>query len=312
MLQQATDTVLMIEPAAFGYNTQTAVNNFFQQTTELSVSETQAHALEEFNAMTETLQLNGIRVISVKDTLVPHTPDSIFPNNWISFHEDGTVVLYPMFAENRRDERRIDILSRIENEGFVISKIIDYSHFENDSLFLEGTGSMVLDRVNHKAYAAMSERTSSEILRRFCDDNRYSPVEFSAWQTIDGKWKPVYHTNVMLCVADSFAVVCLQTVKKPDERRSMLKSLLSAHKEIVEISEEQMHCFAGNMLQLQNTDGENFIAMSETAFASLTSRQTELILRHCKILRFNIPTIEKIGGGGVRCMMAEVFLPKTI
>jgi hypothetical protein len=298
----------MIEPTAFCYNEQTAENNFFQHNDEMSVFDTQNFALTEFRETVEKLRATGIRVIVEKDTFKPHTPDSIFPNNWISFHEDGSVILYPMFAENRRAERRIEILQRIEREGFKIKKIIDYSFYEKENRFLEGTGSLVLDRKNRIAYAALSQRTDKEVLRRFCDDNKFAPVVFSAFQTVDEKRLPVYHTNVMMCVGETFAVVCLQSIDNKDERERIVQSLLDTKKEIIEITESQMSCFAGNMLQINNRDGEKFLAMSETAFSSLNVEQIKQIGQHSNILRCNIPTIETVGGGGIRCMMSEIFL----
>jgi hypothetical protein len=311
MSEQTTDTVLMIEPAAFGYNEQTAVNNHFQHIGDTSASETQRLALSEFRGAVEKLRNNGVRVVVVRDTPDPHTPDSIFPNNWISFHDDGKVVLYPMFAENRRLERRPDVVKQVENAGFAIGKTVDYSYFERQSLFLEGTGSMVLDRVNRIAYAALSERTAPEVLQQFCSDNRYTPVVFSAFQTTEHARRAIYHTNVMLCLADGFAVVCLQAIDDELERQALTDSLLATHKDIVEITEAQMHSFAGNMLQIRSIDGCRFLAMSETAYASLTAEQLHRFERHCNILTFFVPTIETTGGGGIRCMMAEIFLPKT-
>jgi hypothetical protein len=308
MPRQTTDTILMIEPAAFGYNEQTAGNNYFQHRDNADSS--QHKALLEFRAMVGALRARGVRVIVEKDTPVPHTPDSIFPNNWVSFHEDGAVILYPMFAENRRAERRPDILKRVEAEGFVIKKIVDYSTYEVGGRFLEGTGSMVLDRANGIAYAALSERTSKDVLRQFSVDNQYITVMFSAFQTVSGRRLPIYHTNVMMCVADAFAVVCLGAVDDARERQALVQSLTDTRKEIIEITETQMHCFAGNMLQIENGDGTRFLVMSETAYSSLTEQQVSKISAHNEILRFAVPVIEKVGGGGVRCMMGEVFLER--
>jgi hypothetical protein len=307
--KQTTDTVLMIRPAAFGYNKQTAGNNYFQHPENSSPTDIQHRALTEFTAAVEKLTANGVNVFTVDDTVEPHTPDSIFPNNWISFHDDGTIILYPMFAPNRRLERRPDIIEKLRKNGFKINKTIDYSPFELENRYLEGTGSMVLDRANHIAYAALSERTDEKILRRYCTDMQYRPVVFSAFQTVNGRRLPVYHTNVMMSIADTFAVVCLQSVDKKEDRTQLEKAILDTQKEIIEITEQQLHCFAGNILQIENREGKKILAISETAFRSLSASQIQRIGRRCDILRFDVPAIESAGGGGIRCMIAEVFLP---
>jgi hypothetical protein len=258
--------------------------------------------------MVRKLRTKGIIVIVVKDTAEPHTPDSIFPNNWISFHQDGRVALYPMYAENRRAERRSDILNTITDKSFTILNIIDYTPFEKQNHFLEGTGSMVLDRGNKIAYAALSERTDRELFLQFCKDFDFKPVHFSANQTVNGKRLPIYHTNVMMCVADQYAVVCLDSIDNVNERQVVSDSLVKSEKEIVEISEKQMLCFAGNMLQVENKEGKCFLVMSQSAFDSLNNVQVKRLTSYNEIITVAIPTIEKYGGGSVRCMMAEVFL----
>lgn len=309
--KQITNTVLMIEPVSFGYNYQTAKNNFFQQNDSVSVESIQEKAKEEFRNMVEKLRKFGINVLVVKDTEQPHTPDSIFPNNWISFHSDGKVVLYPMYAENRRVERREDILDSIEKEGFIINEIIDYSRAEEEDIFLEGTGSMVLDRTNEIAYAAISERTNEELFIEFCEDLEFSPVVFHSTQEKNGKRYPVYHTNVMMSVAEDFAIICKESIQDVKERKLVIDFLQTTKKEVIIISEEQMNHFLGNTLQLENDKKERFLVMSNTAYQSLNAGQINAINKYSQILVFEIPTIEKYGGGGVRCMLAEIFLPKA-
>ncbi|WP_220264244.1 MULTISPECIES: citrulline utilization hydrolase CtlX [Apibacter] len=309
--KQITNTVLMIEPVSFGYNYQTAKNNFFQQNDSVSVESIQEKAKEEFRNMVDKLRKFGINVLVVKDTEQPHTPDSIFPNNWISFHSDGKVVLYPMYAENRRVERREDILNSIEKEGFIINEIIDYSRAEEEDIFLEGTGSMVLDRTNEIAYAAISERTNEELFIEFCEDLEFSPVVFHSTQEKNGKRYPVYHTNVMMSVAEDFAIICKESIQDVKERKLVIDFLQTTKKEVIIISEEQMNHFLGNTLQLENDKKERFLVMSNTAYQSLNPGQINAINKYSQILVFDIPTIEKYGGGGVRCMLAEIFLPKA-
>jgi hypothetical protein len=309
--KQSANTLLMIEPVAFGFNHQTAKNNFFQQKNDGPPSHIRDEALKEFAEMTAVLRKNGFDLIIVKDTIEPHTPDSIFPNNWISFHAGGRVALYPMFAENRRLERRPDILQLLEEKGFIIREIVDYSPYEKDRRFLEGTGSMVIDRENKTAYAALSERTDKTLFLKFCEDFRFTPCCFTANQTVGNKRLPVYHTNVMMSIADRYAVACLESVDDETERQKIIHSLSANRKEIIEITEEQMHQFAGNMLQIENKKGEKFMIMSETAYHSLTEKQIRQIAVYNNIIRIPVSTIEKQGGGSVRCMIAEIFLPKN-
>jgi hypothetical protein len=308
--KQTASTLLMIEPVAFGFNRQTAENNFFQREQHGSAEAVRDEALREFNRMTALLKQKDIDVLIVRDTAEPHTPDSIFPNNWISFHSDGEVVLYPMFAENRRLERRPDILALLEEKGFGIRNIRDYSPAEKENRFLEGTGSLVLDRENRTAYAALSERTDKTLFLKYCEDLRFTPCCFTANQTVGDKRLPVYHTNVMMCVADRYAVVCLDSVDDKAERRGIVRSLSAGGKEIIEITEVQMAHFAGNMLQVENRAGEKWLVMSETAAGSLSGNQIERLRAYNGILRIPVPTIEQQGGGSVRCMIAEIFLPQ--
>lgn len=306
---QTTDTVLMIEPIAFGYNAQTAENNYFQ--IEQKNTGIQEKALEEFNSFVEKLRNKGINVITIKDTLVPHSPDSIFPNNWVSFRKDGKVVLYPMFAPNRRVERREDILETLKNKGFEITKTDDLSHFEDENKFLEGTGSMIFDHDNKIAYGSVSLRLDEELFRNFCTKYGFIPVVFHSYQNAGGQRLPIYHTNVMMCVADQFVVICLDCIDDELEREKVQEVIKSSGKQIIEISEDQLQQFAGNMLQVQNTEGEKFLVMSQTAYRSLKPEQIENIKKYCEIIYSDLNTIETNGGGSARCMLAEVFLPKA-
>ncbi len=305
---QTTDTVLMIEPIAFGFNEETAKNNYFQ--TEQKGFDIQFKALSEFKMFVEKLRSKGINVITIKDTLDPHTPDSIFPNNWVSFHRDGKVVLYPMFASNRRVERRDDIIETIREQGFDVSEIDDWSFPETQGHFLEGTGSMIFDHDNRLAYGSVSLRLDENLFRQFCDKYGFAPVVFHSFQTVGGERLPIYHTNVMMCVADRFVVICLDCIDNELERNKVAETIKNSGKEIIEISEEQMHQFAGNMLQVQNRDGEKFLVMSQTAYSSLNQDQVAAIEKYCEIIYSDLNTIEVNGGGSARCMLAEVFLPK--
>jgi hypothetical protein len=259
----------------------------------------------------EKLRSVGINVIVVNDTNEFDTPDSIFPNNWVSFHQNGNVGLYPMFAENRRLERREDVLFAIEESGFVINNIIDYTSAEEEDIFLEGTGSLLLDRVNRKAYCALSPRADEDLFIEFCEDFEFMPVIFSANQTVNGKRKAIYHTNVMMCLGESFAVICLSSIDDKKERKNVIQHLKEDGKEIIDITEAQVNNFAGNMLQLKGKNDENYLIMSSSAYHSLTKNQLETLEKHSKILYSSLDTIEACGGGSARCMMAEIFLPKA-
>jgi hypothetical protein len=311
-MTQTTNTILMIRPVAFRMNEQTAVNNYYQKVLEgLDANSVNAKAQEEFDTFVEKLTLAGIEVIVVNDTLEPNTPDSIFPNNWVSFHENGDVVLYPMFAENRRAERREDILDILEEKGFEIKNTIDYTEAENEGYFLEGTGSIILDRTNEIAYCALSPRADEEIFIEFCEDLELEPVIFEAYQTVNNERKHIYHTNVMMCIADTFAVICADCIDDKSERKIVLESLKDSGKEVILISEDQVNRFAGNMLQLHNNKGEKQLIMSTSAYQALTPKQIETLEKHCPIIHSSLDTIELCGGGSARCMMAEVFLKKV-
>ncbi len=301
----------MIRPINFRMNEQTSVNNYYQEELDLKNAEINRKAQQEFDAYVAKLQQFGIQVIVVLDTDEFDTPDSLFPNNWISFHEDGTVALYPMFAKNRRLERREDILEILEENGFLIENVVDYSSAEKEEIFLEGTGSLLLDRVNRKAYCALSPRADEDLFIEFCEDFEYTPILFNANQTVDKKRKAIYHTNVMMCLAETFAVICLSSIDDKQERKNVLRHLKEDKKQIIEITEEQVNHFAGNMLQVKGANDKRFLVMSQSAFDCLTQTQIQQITKHCKIISSSLETIETCGGGSARCMMAEIFLPKS-
>lgn len=311
MEQQTTNTILMIRPVNFRMNEETAVNNYFQENLVLKNTAINKKAQEEFDAFVSKLRAVGITVIVESDDALADTPDSIFPNNWVSFHANGNVGLYPMFAVNRRQERRDEVFIRLEKEGFIIENIVDYTSAEDEGVFLEGTGSVLLDRVNRKAYCALSPRADEDLFIEFCEDFEYYPVIFTANQTVNDKRLAIYHTNVMMCLAENFAVICLDTIDDKKERKNVIKHLKADGKEIIAITELQMHQFAGNMLQLHNAEGQRYLVMSEAAHKSLTKSQIMAIEKHCPILSSALEIIETCGGGSARCMMAEVFLPKA-
>jgi hypothetical protein len=293
--------LLLIRPAAFALNAQTAVNNYFQpEKVEDDVLSIQAAALSEFDALVDSLQAADIETVVVQDTTEPHTPDSIFPNNWVSFHEEGH-VLYPMFAANRRLERSLDIWSALQPSTCVL----DLSDEENHGRYLEGTGSLVLDRKHRVAYAALSARTHADLVQRWCEVMHYTPVVFNAMQTVDGKRLPIYHTNVMMSVGEGFALWCPECIDDAAERERVRQSLRTGNRELIAISEEQMHSFAGNILQVFNRKNEPFILMSAAAEAALRGPALTALQHHGTILSSPIPTIERYGGGSVRCMVAE-------
>lgn len=294
-----TDTILMIRPAQFGYNAQTAVNNAFQQKTD-NENTVQEEAQKEFDHFVSVLRDNHVQVLVVDDTVDPHTPDSIFPNNWVSFHE-GTIVLYPMFAVNRRWERDKNIIEKIHYKP---SSVVDLSIFENENTFLEGTGSIVLDRANKVAYACLSERTNKDLFLHFCNVMDYTPVAFTS---VDAHGKEIYHTNVMMCMGDHFALICLDTISSLLEQKIIKEAFEKTEKEMITISMDQMNHFAGNMLQIKNKDNKKLIVMSSQAFNSLDEVQKNKLSKYGTLLHAPLNIIETNGGGSARCMMAEVF-----
>lgn len=310
-MKQTTNSILMIRPVAFRMNEQTTINNYYQKVLDgLLPATVNAKAQQEFDAFVEKLTAVGVDVTVVDDSLDIDTPDSVFPNNWISFHENGDVALYPMFAENRRAERREDILDLLEDKGFVINNIVDYTSAEEDGFFLEGTGSLLLDRTNSKAYCALSPRADEELFIEFCEDFDYAPVIFEAFQTVDSERKLIYHTNVMMCLGETFAVICSDCIDDKKERKMVLDNLKENGKEVILITESQMNNFAGNMLELRGTNDKRYLVMSAAAHQVLTPKQIKQLEKHAEILSSSLDTIEACGGGSARCMMAEIFLPR--
>ena len=316
LLQQTTNHVLMVRPVRFAYNPQTAANNAFQK---LSPQDEAVHerALAEFDAFVRLLQSHKIDVTVVEDSPRPHTPDSIFPNNVFSLHHDGTLVLYPMFAVNRQQERKQELRQSIE-QNFVIERVIDLTHYEKPpeptasvaethGKYLEGTGSMILDRIHHKAYACRSPRTHAEVFQDFCNRLHYQPILFDA---VDRQGQPIYHTNVMMCIATQYMIVCLDAIPKPEDRQLLLDAAHDSGRELIPIDFDQMEHFAGNMLQLHNKEGKPFLILSATALASLTPAQRNQLEHYNPLLAPALPTIEENGGGSARCMLAECFAPK--
>ena len=309
-MKQSTDTLLMIRPASFRMNEETAVNNYFQKKDEHAISANEM-AQKAFDKFVDKLRQKDINVIVVEDDEKLDTPDALFPNNWVSFHENGTVGLYPMFAENRRRERREEVIDQIEAHNYKVKNFIDYSDAEKDSVFLEGTGSLVLDRINKKAYCAISDRASEDLLMEFCEDLEYFPILFHANQSHDGKRLPIYHTNVMMCIGTDVAIIASSTIDDKQERKTVLENLKNDGKKVIDISEEQMNNFAGNMLEVRDTSDNLYMVMSDQARSVLTDDQRDIIEEHTDIISSDLSVIEKYGGGSARCMMAEVFLPKN-
>ncbi|HEX5112450.1 MAG TPA: arginine deiminase-related protein [Saprospiraceae bacterium] len=303
MKAQTTSDLIMIRPAAFGYNSQTAENNTFQHVPQMAQQEIHQRALAEFDELVKKLRAEGVNVKVFDDTADPVKPDAIFPNNWVSFHDDGRIITYPMYSPLRRLERRNDILLRIaEDYGF--EEKVDLEDYEDESLFLEGTGSMVLDRVNKIAYACLSQRTNPDILEKWCDLMDYRSFTFHA--QYDGQ--DIYHTNVMMAIGEGIAVVCFDVVEET-KRDEFMDLLAKSGHEIVKLSEAQVGSFAGNMLAVKNKKGEQLMVMSGSAYRSLTPEQINQIEKHARIVHSDVDTIESVGGGSVRCMIAENFLP---
>ena len=298
------NTVAMVRPAAFGFNLETAASNSFQQELKGSVDEILERAIEEFDNAVHVLRSNDIGVYIVEDTLVPTKPDAVFPNNWISFHPNGTLILYPMEAVNRRCERRLEVVLELQQK-FNFEKILDLSYFESQDLFLEGTGSVVFDHENKVAFAAISSRTSEVVFQELCKQIQYSPFIFAAF---DENSQPIYHTNVVMCLGDDFVVVCLECFPDEESRELFVNEVSRLDKSVLEISMAQMNAFAGNMLLLRDRQNNNKLVLSETAYQSLTSAQIDFLKQRIDFVRFGIPVIETIGGGSARCMLAEVFL----
>lgn len=310
-MNQSTSSVFMVRPHSFRKNEETATNNHYQRDiAQASPEEIIERAQEEFDGLVDQLKAAGVEVV-VFDEAEPHeTPDALFPNNWVSTHADGTVALYPMFAPNRRTERREDIPLVLEHQfGFDVRQIIDFTEFESHNKFLEGTGSIVLDRVNRKAYAALSDRTDARALEHFCDQLDFEPVTFQAFQTVDNQRLPIYHTNVMMSIGSGYAVVCLNCIDSDEERKQVVDAIAQDGLELIAITEEQVNQFAGNMLELTGDDGP-VLVMSASAYQSLVPEQIEKLQQHTTLLHAPLPTIETCGGGSARCMIAEIHLPE--
>jgi len=305
---QLASAVLMIRPVRFESNPLTAASNLFQGKTQKSPEEQQQAALREFDRLAAVLGDAGIHVIVVDDTAEPHTPDSIFPNNWVSFHADGRVVLYPMEATNRRTERRLDVVENIDTRfGYQISEIVDLSHHEQAGHFLEGTGSMVLDRANRVIYACLSSRTHLDPLGDFAQRMNYDVVAFDA---VDRDGVPIYHTNVLMNVGEELAVICDAAIEREDQRAAVLQRLRDSGHDVLSLSYDQLDAFAGNMLELRSVDGERLVVLSQQAFDSLSHEQVQRLRANGRIVTAAIETIEASAGGSVRCMLAEIHLLK--
>ncbi len=303
---QTTNNILLIKPCCFQYNTETESSNLFQQQLVENKEDIIEKAILEFTNFAQQLINNGINVTIIDDTSAPEKPDAVFPNNWISFHENGKIVLYPMLAENRRIERRQEIIDEI-GDKFNIKQIIDLTYFEKEAKFLEGTGSVILDRVNSKAYACLSPRTNKEVLYQFCEEIGYLPIFF---YSLDENKNEIYHTNVMKCIGTYFDVVCLSSISDEQDKKNLIYELTKSNREIIDIDYTQVKNFAGNMLELKGSEGNSIIVLSQTAMNCLTSSQIESLKKYGDLLPLNVNTIEKIGGGSVRCMIAEIFLTK--
>ena len=308
-MQQITNTILMVRPAHFGYDEETADNNAFQfNDPTLSTKAVEKKAIEEFDQFVAKLRAHGVQILVIEDTDTPKKLDAVFPNNWFSTHENGALVTYPLYAPNRRAERREDLLANLAKD-FQINQRINLETFEADQLYLEGTGSLILDRPNYIAYACRSVRTDERLFQYFCERFDFEPFLFHAE---DDLGQPIYHTNVMMALGDTFVVIALETIQNTFERNKLVKQFAKTGKDIIEISLEQMKSFAGNMLQVCNTKGDRFLVMSSQAYKSLSSEQLKQIEQHCPIIHSPLDTLETYGGGSARCMMAEIFLPQLV
>ncbi|MEY3397764.1 MAG: hypothetical protein RL220_358 [Bacteroidota bacterium] len=305
---QVTDTVFMVRPVSFYSNPETIASNAFQSSAGSVDPGIQDRAIHEFDKMVELLRSSGVRVIVAQDIPEPATPDSIFPNNWISFHGSGTAFIYPMCAPNRRNERTKELEDAMKLSGYEWNSV-DLTSWENSGRFLEGTGSMVLDRQNKIAYACRSPRTDESVLQAFCENAGYKPVLFDAWHVADGREHRIYHTNVMLCIGTRIAVLCAESISNAEEQTRVIRNLEESGRVVITISSEQMNNYAGNMLELRSESGEPLMVMSARALGSLGENQVMTIRKYCRILAPDIATIETHGGGSARCMLAEVFLP---
>jgi hypothetical protein len=307
MRNQTTSHLLMVRPANFAFNEETAANNAFQvKDGRLTPEEIRKNAVSEFDGFVKSLREAGVHVIVARDSVKPPKPDAIFPNNWVTFHQEGFLITYPMFAPTRRRERRRQIIESVLKDGFQSDRRVNLEFNEKRNRFLEGTGSIIFDHQHKLAYACLSPRTDASLLDDLCEEIGYKPVLFHA---TDGKNNDIYHTNVMMALGETFVVICLDSVKDAEERAMLVKRFADTKKAIVEISLAQMNAFAGNMLQVRNEQGETILVMSEQAYNALTPEQVATLQKHTRLLHSPLYTIEKYGGGSARCMMAEVFLP---
>jgi hypothetical protein len=305
---QSTSHIFMVRPSIFYGNPETATNNFFQRTTAENKTATTQKAQQEFDGLVNVLRAAGVCVYVWQDLENSDTPDAVFPNNWISFHRPRTQILYPMYAPNRRLEIRPQPLHILAELGFQADTKHDFSGYVKKNMFLEGTGALVLDRIHKKAYCALSDRCNKDLVDLFCESMDYKAVVFTAFQTHQNKRLPIYHTNVMMCIGTTFAVVCLDSVDDIDQRNTLLQSLLNDGKDVITISEAQTNAFAGNMMEVCNADGAFFVVMSDTSYNILSANQKKQLEQHVTILHSPLTTIEQLGGGSARCMMAEVFI----
>ena len=301
---QSTNSVLMIRPGRFYPNPETAADNAFQRNADSDSDALTLMAGKEFDAAVRTLRAAGVNVHVFEDTAEPEKPDAVFPNNWISTHHDGRIAVFPMYSALRRRERRQDIIEELRNH-YRVTKVIDYSAFEDDGCCLEGTGSLVFDHMNKIAYVSLSNRSNTKVIQRFADDFSYEPVTFTS---IDSNGQPIYHTNVMMCIGTAFAMVGLETIQNKAERQQVRARLEKTKKEIVELSADQIANFAGNAIELHNKSGEKLLVLSSRAARALTEEQRKTLTRHARLLPLELPTIE-LGGGSARCMMATIHLP---
>ena len=299
-------SILMVRPSSFRTNVQTIENNYFQNLSKIGDKETLKKAQDEFDHLVKKIESFDIPVNVFQDDLTYDTPDSLFPNNWISFHKNNKIVLYPMFAKNRRLERNENILKFLESNNVKIKSIFDYTIAEKNKQYLEGTGSMVLDRINKKVYASISERTSEILIDEFCEDFNYMPIVFKSYQSHDNARKLIYHTNVMMCIADKYSIICLDSIDCNIEKNKVFESLKDDGKEIIEISSRQLNSFAGNMIELVYNN-QSYLVMSASAYESLSKEQIIKINKYSQIIFSDVSTIEYCGGGSVRCMIAEIF-----
>ena len=298
----------MIRPINFGFNDETSKDNYYQK--KVNKKNISQLAIDEFENLVQRLKKSNIDVHVYQDDSKYKTPDSIFPNNWISTHRNGDIILYPMLAKSRRMERRPEILDFLKNQGFTVNNVIDYSFAEQDGQFLEGTGSMILDRKNKIAYCSISERSNEELFLKFCKDFKYVPVSFHSFQDVSNKRLPIYHTNVMMCLANAYCIICLDSIDDEEEKNNVINFIENSEKELIEISENQVEKFAGNMLELINDKKESLLVMSKSAENCLNENQKNIITKYSRIISSEINIIEVCGGGSTRCMMAEIFLPK--